>query len=849
MTEKKMKTNKTVAIIGIGCFFPKASGLKDYWRLLLHGEDAITDIPSTHWSPEDYFDEDPKKADHIQCKRGGFLSPVSFDPSEFGIPPSSLEATDTSQLLGLVAAKIALKDAGYGDEKEFDRNKVSVILGATGTQELVIPLGARLGYPKWRKALEESGISSEKIDEVLERISDSYVSWQENSFPGLLGNVIAGRICNRLNLGGTNCAVDAACASSLGAMHLGIMELVNERSDMVVTGGVDALNDIFMHTCFSKSHVLSPTSDARPFSKDADGTVLGEGIGIVILKRLKDAERDGDKIYAVIKGIGTSSDGKAQSIYSPNAEGQIRALCTAYENANVSPQTVELIEAHGTGTRVGDATEFQALKSVFSNQLSVKWCAIGSVKSMIGHTKAAAGAAGLIKAVLSLYHKVFPPTLKISEPDPNLDIQNTPFYLNTETRPWLSRKEHPRRCGVSAFGFGGSNFHVVLEEYKKEKQNIAWDGSVEIAAFSAKTWDALKENLVSFKNKIISEEWKQVSSESAKSRGLFSADDPYRLVLVLEYPWDITVFDTLERSHAEHGNGKEKCWNVKNIFYGTGEKPGKIAFIFPGQGSQYVNMGRDLLSVFPGAFDILEKANGQFEIHRSWNNNLSTDRLSDLIYPYPLLTKPEKEAQEESLRRTDIAQPAIGAITLAMLKILNDFGLNPDAACGHSFGELSALYGAGWLDIDTFFYLAVSRGKFMAAAGKEKGTMMAVKAPLEDIDKLIADEKLDVILANRNSPNQGVLSGSVEAIDLAEKVCKKKKIRATKLAVAAAFHSSLVKDAQEPFVQTLEKTDITPSKIPVFSNTTAEPYPFDAESAKKILGGTDSVSCEFCKRD
>ena len=195
--------------------------MKEYWRLLFRGEDAVTEVPASHWSPEDYFDTDPKKPDHVYCKRGGFLSPVSFDPSEFGIPPSSLEATDTSQLLGLLAAKMALEDAGYGEKREVDRDKISVILGVTGAQELVIPLGARLGHPIWRRALRESGVSPEQSQDVIARISDSYVSWQENSFPGLLGNVIAGRICNRLDLGGTNCVVDAACASSMSALHPG----------------------------------------------------------------------------------------------------------------------------------------------------------------------------------------------------------------------------------------------------------------------------------------------------------------------------------------------------------------------------------------------------------------------------------------------------------------------------------------------------------------------------------------------------------------------------------------------------------------------------------------------------
>ena len=532
--------SRQAAIVGIGCFFPQAPNLRRYWRLLYHGVDAITEVPESHWSAADYYDADPDRPDHLSATRGGFLSPVAFDPSEFGIPPNSLEATDSSQILGLLAAKAALEDAGYGAEgKGFDRNRTSVILGLTGTQELVIPLGARLGHPLWRRSLEAAGVDPDTTQKVIEGIAQAYVPWQENSFPGLLGNVVAGRISNRLDLGGTNCVVDAACASSLGAVHMALLELQTGQCDMVLTGGVDTLNDVFMHMCFNETRILSPTGDVRPFSEKADGTLLGEGVGIVVLKRIADARRDGDRIYAVIKAMGTASDGRSQSIYAPSQQGQVKALKEAYRAADVPPDTVELVEAHGTGTRVGDHTEIQTLKEVFGGSardggVCEDRCALGAVKSMIGHTKAAAGTAGMIKAALALHHNTLPPTLKAVPPDPKLDIDHSPFYLNTQARPWFSRNDHPRRCGVSAFGFGGSNFHLLLEEAPVRHTEVAWDESVEIVAISADSPQQLEDELKRWQKDLINGLSESDQSQRAsQSRANFQTDAAFRLLWVV----------------------------------------------------------------------------------------------------------------------------------------------------------------------------------------------------------------------------------------------------------------------------------------------------------------------------
>ncbi len=831
MTTHTQAVQKPVAIIGMGGMFAKSRNIKEYWRTLLNGVDCITDPPVTHSGLNDYFDTDPKKPDHIYCNRGGFLPTMPFDPTEFGIPPAALEATDTSQLLGLVTAKMALADAGYGDDREFDREHTSVILGVTGTQELVISLGSRLGHPLWRKALEDKGLSDQQKSSIIADISNSYVPWQENSFPGLLGNVVAGRICNRLNLGGTNCVVDAACASSLGAVHLGIMELLTGKSSMVVTGGVDTINDIFMHMCFSKTGVLSHTGDARPFSADADGTVLGEGIGLLVLKRLEDAERDGDRIYAVIRGIGSSSDGKSQSIYAPRPEGQARALVEAYKNAGISPETVDMVEAHGTGTRVGDEVEFAALKNVFGAvNPNGNRCALGSVKSMIGHTKAAAGSAGLIKSALALFNKVLPPTLKADKPDPKLGIESSPFYLNTTPRPWFSANGTPRRSGVSSFGFGGSNFHVVLEEYQRDKKEIAWDGSVEILAFSGPDAAAINSSLHRVDELIGDAFDPAVLSRTARAlRTNFSAGHPQRLVMVVDTtPGGKALKGRLHKAIEVVTASQPAIISDQGIYYvAAPQSAGKIAFMFPGQGSQYPNMGRDLVCCFPGAMQAVHDADHRFD---------QNTHLWEILYPRPALSNDQRHQQAEALRQTDVAQPAIGAVSLAMLSILDYFKVRPDVTCGHSYGELPALYAAGWINRETLLTLSVTRGRLMADAGSngDAGTMLAVKSPIDQL-KALSSQFPDVVLANINSPDQGVFSGTTAAIESVKAKCAEKGYPAISLPVSAGFHSPLVEGARRPFSLAAEKAAFSPTRIPVYANVTAAPYPADPSRCADLL--------------
>lgn len=814
-----------VAIVGVGCLLPHASNPRVLWSNILNKADAIVEIPAARFDVTRYYDADRRARDKIYSKWGGFLGEIPFDPLKYGIPPAALPSIDPFQLLTLEVVHQALGDAGYSD-RPFNRERTSVILGASGgVGDLGFRYGIRAGLPTY-------------LDTVTEETLAQLPEWTEDSFAGVLLNVAAGRVANRLDLGGLNFTVDAACASSLAAVYVAARELEAGASDMVIVGGIDTVNSPFGYLCFSSAQALSPSGRCRTFDETADGIVISEGLVALVLKRVADAERDGDRIYAVIRGVAGSSDGRGKGLTAPRPEGQMRVLQRAYEAAGISPATIGLVEGHGTGTVAGDTAEVTALSRVFGAAGTAPGsCALGSIKSMIGHTKSAAGVSGLLKVALALYHKVLPPTLHVTRPNAKLREPGTPFFVNTEPLPWFASADpdEPRRAAVSSFGFGGTNFHVVVEEYERNSAGAqpatatmdTWPS--EVAYWTSPSPPQLLAALEQLEERLARAPdvpLRQLAAAVCRAANA-SATHAVRLAVVATSTDDLrsklaTVREALK-------TGKTRMAESRGVYLSELREPAaKVAFLFPGQGSQYARMHRDLSVYFPDLRHALEVADRV-------TSGLYARRLSSYVFPPPAFSDDQTERQLRELTDTVVAQPALGAVETGLCDLLRRLGVRPDMTAGHSYGEVVALSVAGAFPADVLFEISAARGRAIkAAAGDYPGTMAAVSAPPDAITRMLG-QPADVWIANVNSPRQTVLAGRVDALETAVAALSAAGVPARRIPVACAFHSPLVQPAGRVLAELLDRTDIHAPHIPVFSNTLAAPYPTEPGDIRRIL--------------
>ncbi|HUB34825.1 MAG TPA: type I polyketide synthase, partial [Bryobacteraceae bacterium] len=862
---------RAVAIVGAGAILPDAPNVAAFWNNIKNGRDSITEVTPDRWDPALYYDPDHNAPDKTYSKIGGWVREYPWDPFgwRMAIPPRVADGMDDSQRWGIACTREALADYGY-PERPIDTERTAVILGNAMGGEKHYLTSMRAYFPEYARELEEcvtfaalpQAVRRDITREWHARLGSHLPPITEDSMPGELANCLAGRIANVFNFRGPNFTCDAACASAMAAIRAAADGLVEHDFDVALTGGIDRNMGAPTFVKFCKIGALSG-SGSRPYAEGADGFVMGEGAALFLMKRLEDAEHDGDRIYAVIRGIGASSDGKGKGITAPNPVGQKIAIERGWANAGIAPNTATLFEGHGTSTSVGDVVEVESIAAVLAEHgAGQRKIPLGSVKSNFGHLKGGAGAASVLKTALALRDRVLPPSVHCEHPNPNIDFAHVPLEVNTALRPWTETADGVRRAGVSAFGFGGTNFHVVMEEFVPHR--LTGNGKRSVAV-------TIGGNTPSGREPSAREAPQAAQSESANRSALLKA--PLRGALVAgtasadELVGRLRAFQNAaqagrtpvveapaeadlrapERIAIDYGNAAElaeKCgkaiealkadqpaaWKAlraQGIFRGHGPAP-KVAFLYTGQGSQYVNMLRGLRAAEPIVAHTFEEADRVM-------TPLLGKPLSELIYVNASDTAAMARA-EEGLMQTAITQPAVLAADLALTRLLEAYGIRPDMTMGHSLGEYGALVAAGALPFDDALEAVSARGREMTrVAMADNGKMAAVFAPLAEIERILKTIDGYVVIANLNSEKQAVIGGTSRAVERASEALLQAGYNIVPLPVSQAFHTSIVAPASEPLRRMLERLRLEAPRIPVVANVDGRFYPAGPNAKAAML--------------
>jgi acyl transferase domain-containing protein/acyl carrier protein len=857
-------SSRAIAIVGAGAILPDAPNVPAFWENVKSGRYSISEVEAKRWDPSLYFDSDHAAPDKTYSKIGGWVREFVWDPMKWHlpVPPRVVDAMDGAQKWAIACTREAMEDYGYPN-RPLDADRTAVILGNAMAGEKHYLTVLRIYFPEYARELAESAsfaalpeaLRHDITNELHERIGKFLPEITEDSMPGELANCIAGRIANIYNFHGPNYVCDAACASAMAAISSAAEGLIQNDFDAVITGGIDRNMGATTFVKFCKIGALSATG-TRPYAEGADGFVMGEGAAIFVMKRLADAERNGDKIYAVLRGMGGSSDGRGKGITAPNPVGQKFAIERAWQNAGLSPATATYIEGHGTSTRVGDVVEVQSMADVLSSyHLPAHSVALGSVKSNFGHLKGAAGAAGLLKTALALRDRVLPPSVHCERPNPDIDFSHSPLYVNTELTPWIVPQDGVRRAGLSAFGFGGTNFHAVLEEYIPHRLNGNGKKSVAVTAMPPK----------------VTETTMNVTSGPLSSSSSYKA--PLRGALVIGAASEAALIERLraveqaakagrapaptapaesdlhaaERLAIDYADAAElatkavsalkalaanqpgiwKALRAQGIFRGHGSAP-KVAFLYPGQGSQYVNMLKPLRAAEPIVAETFVEADRTM-------TPLLGKPLSDFIFVDKADAVAVAQA-EDDLRQTAITQPAVLATDLALTRLLAAYGVTPDFAMGHSLGEYGALLAADALPFADALEAVSARGREMTRfAPPDKGRMAAVFAPIGEIERILKTVEGYVVIANVNSNRQAVIGGATKPVEQAMEAFQKAGYEVSALSVSHAFHTSIVSGASEPLRVVLERLHVESPHLPVVANTNGEFYPAGPNVVPQML--------------
>lgn len=819
MASKSGGTQKTspIAVIGLGCWYPGAASVPELWRNILGGKQQFRPMPDCRLPMAEYQHGDKNQPDKTYGTQAAVIDGYVFDWAAKRIPKSAYEACDIVHWLALDVALQMLGDAGYSSDK-LPRETTQVIVGNTLTGEFTRSNTLRLRWPYVQKSLAraaaEVGLPPADCDllsQAMEaRFKSVFAQTNEDSLAGGLANTIAGRICNFLNLNGGGFTVDGACSSSLIAIYTAACNLASGSCDFAIAGGVDVSLDPFELIGFAKTGALTPTQMAV-YDQRGNGFIPGEGAGFVALKRLADAQRDGDKIYAVLDGWGMSSDGKG-GITAPTARGQSLALNRAYEMAGIKAAELNFIEGHGTGTAVGDKTELLGVVQALQQAGGAPARSVGmtSFKSIVGHTKAAAGIGAFIKTALALNQRVLPPTAGCEQPHALFNEEALSLYPLLRGR--RVAEEQNLRAGVSAMGFGGINLHVTLRSGQAPLAELAPDIGTD-AALASKQDSELLCLAASSQAQLV----EQAQTLLTLSQGMSLAQlvdlaahcqqqlkpGAYRLAVVCQRPEGLQ--QALKKALAllavalPPGSCHEEV--DTGLFLSAEHPQVPVAFMFPGQGSQRIAAAAGLVQRFAWAQALVAQAD-------EWAAAAGTPGLAKCIWPTLDLFPSTRERDQlaEKLKPTAYAQPAIVLVSLIWLEYLRRLGVSPSVCVGHSLGELTAFYASGAFSAQTLIELACLRGQMMAAAGEATGNTGAMLSlPLDAKSSQLLIDRLAnagmLVIANRNSPQQTVVAGDLEAIAALEALAISEGLNSQRLRVSHAFHSPLMANASAEFAR------------------------------------------------